>query len=243
MGICRSCRENVKPWLGPICFQCGLPLASAIALDSKDCLCGECRQQVQAFDLARSYGVYSGNLRAAILQVKFNRCERLGRRLGELLAGPCLSLKEFQDAGSPVVIPVPLHRQRERERGFNQAKLLAQGLGRKLGERNAMPAPLIDSKSLIRSHATPPQTGLSVSARHENMRGVFEVRSPERVRDRVVVLVDDVMTTGATLSACAAALKRAGASLVLAVTLARATPQIPDTVSLASVQVDGTGMS
>ncbi len=82
--------------------------------------------------------------------------------------------------------------------------------------------------SLRRIRATLPQVGLSVSARRENVSGVFSVGRPEQVRNRTVVLVDDVMTTGATLSACAAVLKRAGASRVLALSLARATPQFPD---------------
>jgi len=84
---------------------------------------------------------------------------------------------------------------------------------------------------LLRVRPTLPQVGLSSSARRENVRGVFSVSQPERVRDRTVVLVDDVMTTGATLSACAAALKRAGASRVLALSLGRATPQFPDTAA------------
>jgi predicted amidophosphoribosyltransferase len=86
---------------------------------------------------------------------------------------------------------------------------------------------------LIRVRPTLPQVGLSPSARRENVRGVFSVAQPERVRNRTVLLVDDVMTTGATLSACAAALKRAGAARVLALSLARATPQFPDTAASA----------
>ncbi len=231
------------PWDGPVCSQCGLPFASAATLDSSETRCGECRREAYAFDLARSYGTYTGALRAAILQVKFNRRERLGRRLGELLAAPCLSLEEFGDGPALLLIPVPLHRRREHERGFNQADLLAQGLARKLSEANGGPHPVIETKNLIRTRATPPQTGLSVSARHENVRGVFEVRFPERVKGRAVALVDDVMTTGATLSACAAALKRAGASTVLAVTLARATPQVPDIPPRVSLPVDDAGAS
>ncbi len=86
----------------------------------------------------------------------------------------------------------------------------------------------MDTHCLERTRPTLPQAGLSWNARWENVRGVFRVASPERVRERVVLLVDDVMTTGATLSACASALKRAGARQVLAVTLVRATPQFPD---------------
>jgi predicted amidophosphoribosyltransferase len=87
----------------------------------------------------------------------------------------------------------------------------------------------LESRALKKTRATPPQAGLSRAARRENVRGVFVVTAPERVRARTLILVDDVMTTGATLSACAAELRRAGASEVLGLTLARATPQFPDT--------------
>jgi predicted amidophosphoribosyltransferase len=93
---------------------------------------------------------------------------------------------------------------------------------------------------LRRRRATPPQTGLSLAARRENPRGAFEAVEPERVRERAVVVIDDVMTTGATLSACARALKRAGAARVIGLTLARATPQFPDLASAESdIPVDG----
>ena len=127
-----------------------------------------------------------------------------------------------------VLVPVPLHRSRERERGFNQAELLACGLSAALAKSHGEQAPSVEPHALRRTRATPPQTGLSLSARRENVRGVFAVPDTARVRDRAIVLVDDVMTTGATVSACAAALKGAGARGVAAFTLARATPQFGD---------------
>ena len=133
---------------------------------------------------------------------------------------------ESLDAKNAVLVPVPLHPSRQRERGFNQAELLARGLAGSL--REAGKGPRLETRCLRRTRPTPPQTGLSLAARRENVRGVFAVDHPEVVRDLEAVLVDDVMTTGATLSACAAALKRAGATRVWALTLARATPQFPD---------------
>jgi ComF family protein len=129
-----------------------------------------------------------------------------------------------------LIVPVPLHPSRRRERGFNQSELLAAGLVRALAKRNTGSAPIIEKSCLCRKRATTPQTGLSVSARRENLRGAFAVAKPEEIRGRVIVLVDDVMTTGATLSACARSLKRAGAAKVIALTLARATPQFPDVI-------------
>jgi ComF family protein len=201
------------------------------ASDSAGWECGQCRQEAQEFDLARSFGPYAGKLRVAILQLKFHRRERLGKRLGGLLASVWLSVEEFREAEAPLLVPVPLHPSRERERGFNQAELLAQGLSLRLGEASKGRGPAVDSRCLLRTRATVPQTGLSLEARRENVRAVFAVAKPQSVRGRVVALVDDVMTTGATLSACARALKRAGARQVLAITLAHATPQIPDVES------------
>jgi ComF family protein len=121
-----------------------------------------------------------------------------------------------------------LHPSRRRQRGFDQAELLARGLVRRLRREGRLCGLQLAPGSLRRIRATLPQVGLSASARRENVSGVFSVVRPEQVRDRTVVLIDDVMTTGATLSACAAALKQAGASQVLALSLARATPQFPD---------------
>jgi ComF family protein len=157
-----------------------------------------------------------------ILQLKFQRRERLGKRLGALLK-PLWESLELQNS---LLVPVPLHPARQRERGYNQAELLAQGLARSL--RQTAREPRVEIRCLRRIRPTLPQTGLNLTARRENVRGVFAVARPEKVRDRSVVLIDDVMTTGATLAACAAVLKKAGARRVCALTLARATPQFPD---------------
>jgi ComF family protein len=180
--------------------------------------------------MARSYGLYTGNLRKAILLLKFQRRENLADRLGALLARAWQALRE-PDSG--VVVPVPLHPSRRRQRGSNQAELLARGLMRKLRKKEGLHGLQFEADCLRRMRATRPQVGLSVRARRENVRGVFSVRRPQDVCDRTVVLIDDVMTTGATLSACAAVLKRAGATRVLALSLARATPQFPDLESSA----------
>jgi ComF family protein len=179
-------------------------------------------------DGARSFGLYAGKLRQAILRLKFAGDERLGAHLGELLAPTWTSLPAGVDSSSRLVIPVPLHPARRRERGFNQSELLVLGLARALGKQRAGAAPQVARACLYRKRATSPQTGLSVAARRENLRGAFAVMKPEAVRGRGIVLVDDVMTTGATLSACARALKLAGAAQVMGMALARATPQFSD---------------
>lgn len=228
IDICPRCWASLEPWSGACCARCGLPFSSERAADSATSLCPQCRDEEFEFDRARSYGVYGSKLRAAILQLKFRRRERLGKKLGGLLAPTWTSLIENEVAPPPIVVPVPLHRSRQRDRGFNQAELLARGLCAKLAKARDGMGPRVEAHCVERIRATESQTGLSVEQRRENVRGVFSVVRPERVRGREVVLVDDVMTTGATLSACAAALKKAGASRVLGLTLARATPQFPD---------------
>ena len=228
-SICRVCWESLRPWVGPSCERCGLPFGSLQAADFVDSLCASCRQGEQDFDLARSYGLYTGNLRKAILHLKFHGREYLGKRLGALLARAWEALPE---PDSPLVAPVPLHPSRRRQRGFDQAELLARGLDQRLRREGRLRGLQLVPGLLRRVRATVPQVGLSASARRENVSGVFCVVRSEQVRNRTVVLIDDVMTTGATLSAGATALKQAGAWRVLALSLARAAPQFPDTGTL-----------
>jgi ComF family protein len=227
VGLCAACWSQIHQWTGPVCARCGLPLATAIANDGADWQCGPCRSGEYDFDFARSYGAYSQPLRSVILLLKFRRRERLGRRLGELLAAVWAAHPEFNAAERPILAPVPLHRTRQRERGFNQAEVLARGLARRLHAGRRGTGQAVETRCLLRIRPTVPQTGLNFQERLENVRGVFRVTSPEAVRGRVIVLVDDVMTTGATLSSCASALKEAGAGRVLGLTLARATPRFP----------------
>jgi ComF family protein len=225
-----------------------MPFASGILTYAAQPLCGVCRRNEYHFDRARSYGLYSGPLRAAVLQLKFHGRERWGGKLGALLIHPWRDARESLKESPPILAPVPLHRSRERERGFNQAELLARGLLRELKRSKSGARPRFDSECLRRVKATSPQSGLDRRARLENVRQVF-VANAERVRGHDVVLIDDVMTTGATVSACARALKQAGAGQVTALTLARATPQFPDgttpfgPLGVSGYRVDGDGVT
>ena len=224
-SLCSDCWRSLKRWTGALCSRCGLPLTGSV--DVPHPLCAVCRRNEPHFDLARSYGVYAGALRGAVLEVKFHQRERLGLRLGELLFDCWRPLESVVGLAAPaLIVPVPLHNSRERERGYNQAGLLARGLARALKRSPGGSQAVFAANCLVRKHATPPQSGLSLRGRQENVRGVFGVSDPRRLRQRDVILVDDVMTTGATASACAAALKYAGAGRVLVLTLARATPQV-----------------
>jgi ComF family protein len=204
-------------------------MASGRVEESAVTLCGNCRAEEPGFDAARAYGLYTGPLRALILEMKFGARRRLGPRLGRLLVERWPWVVENSGGQAPVLVPVPLHASRRRARGFNQAERIAEGLYEAVRERTGENWPGVEVRALLRTRRTPPQTGLSVAARKENVRGAFSVAAPERVRGRAVVLIDDVMTTGETVAACARVLRGAGAERVLALAVARATPQFPDT--------------
>lgn len=159
-----------------------------------------------------SLGPYDGALRVAIHELKYRGRRRVAARLAERIAAEPLSRAVLTP--EVVLVPVPLHPRRKRERGFNQAELLASELGRRL----FLP---VRASALVRRLDTPSQTGLTALARRRNVKDAFAVRGRAQVAGRVVVLVDDVVTTGATLRACARALQDAGAGEVRSVSAAR----------------------
>jgi ComF family protein len=170
-------------------------------------LCPRCRRLPSSLERCRSIGAYDGALRAIVHALKYDRRRSLAARLGVLMRERAADVL----AGADCVVPVPLHRTRRRQRGFNQAADLARAIG--------IPV----CHALRRRRATASQAGLPSSQRHRNVRGAFvATRRARRLRGKVVVLVDDVCTTGATLDACALALDGAGVAAVRAITAARA---------------------
>lgn len=161
------------------------------------------------------------------MQLKFHGRESWGRRLGALLASLWDSPAVAESDRPAIVVPVPLHPARERERGFNQAEILCRSFLAALRCAQRQHLPQLETGCLRRLRATQTQSGLSFEKRLENVRGAFGVEAGDRLRGRAVLLVDDVMTTGATASACAGVLKRAQAARVVVFTVARATPQVP----------------
>jgi ComF family protein len=165
---------------------------------------------------AGAAGRFEGPLREAVHRLKYGLRSELAPSLGRALAAALpAALPGHREGGPWLVVPVPLHDARLVARGFNQAALLARAVAGALG------APL-DPLALARVRDTPPQTDLDLAARRANVRGAFAVRRPRRVGGRACLLVDDVVTTGATAAACAAALPAAGAARVALLALARA---------------------
>jgi ComF family protein len=172
-----------------------------------------CQEQTYKFQLARSFGVYEGALARAIVLLKFECIEPLGEWFARQLQSIVLANEACLEAD--VVVPVPLHRNRQKERGFNQVELFARPLASLLG----LPfKPVL----LMRTRPRPEKHLLRYEERWEAVRGAFAMKRDGRVDNLRVLLLDDVMTTGATLDACAKALREAGASSVLGLTVARA---------------------
>jgi ComF family protein len=176
-------------------------------------LCRACVDKTYAFDRARSFAVYEGALVDAVLLLKFEQIAPLGAWFAERLSQ--VVRREGNAMVADVVVPVPLHRQRERERGYNQAALLSRPLAKRLH----LPHKAV---LLMRTRARPDKRILSLEERWESVRGAFATRPGSQVDNLRVLLVDDVLTTGATLDACARALRDAGAKSVFGLTVARA---------------------
>lgn len=216
--ICAECLASFATLPPEICKICGQPLEPLLVAEGKSTegdpgeVCRTCELRRYAFDRARSYGLYRDGLVRAIVLLKFEAIPPLGEWFAERLWEV---LRREEGPGADIVVPVPLHRQRERERGYNQADVIARPLARKL----KLPyRPVL----LVRKKPRPDKQILSLKERWESVRGAFATRKGVQVDNQRVLLVDDVMTTGATLDACAKALRGAGAKSVIGLTVARA---------------------
>ncbi|HEV2199811.1 MAG TPA: ComF family protein [Bryobacteraceae bacterium] len=227
--VCSRCLREPQPLEAAFfCVSCRTPFLNRHPLDDEG-RCPLCRLGLAGFDAVYSYGSYEGTLRTLIHLFKYGKTHTLARPLGEMLARAVPREERFD-----AVVPLPLHWRRRWERGFNQSELLAKEIARRWN------APVV--KAVRRVKATAPQAGLTNAKRRANMSGAFSAR-PSRFRGILgrrfffaksfsfgkdmplkgarVLLIDDVLTTGATAAACARALKRAGASHVTLAAVAR----------------------
>ncbi|MEW6163328.1 MAG: ComF family protein [Nitrospirota bacterium] len=198
--ICASCWSKIKRYSGLSCRICAMPFSSEYAE-----ICLQCLKKAPPFSKVINYGLYEGALAEAINHLKFHGLKRLAKPLGRLLLSFDLSAVDG-------IVPVPLSIKRLRERGFNQSLLIARVIAKKIG------IPLL-MDILLKKKETPPQIGLSAKERLSNLKNAFKVKGD--IRGLRLLLVDDVMTTGATVTECSKELLKAGAKEVIVLTLAR----------------------
>ncbi len=212
--LCAACWTELDLVADPKCERCGLPFAHA----SDGLQCGACLAHPPAFDGAVAPALYKDKGRDLVLALKYGRLFAAAPAMARLMAPSVMNKLD----GPAVLVPVPLHRWRLLGRRFNQSQLLAQSLASRTG------MPLL-ATALERIKPTPTQGGLNRSGRFRNVRAAFAVKTKKikEVEGKTVVLVDDVLTTGATAGACAEALKKAGARRVVVAAFARVGEPIP----------------
>ncbi len=209
--LCANCIDKIEPIEPPVCQICGLPRVGA----NRAAICSRCQSSPPQIDGLRAYAIHDGLLRKAIHQFKYEDLRALAEPLGRLMAD---GWKRLAPPGLELdaIVPVPLHRSRQRQRGYNQASLLAEALGTRLQ------LPVLEG-AMVRTRDTAPQVNLGAQERRANVRDAFQC-TRSGLTDRRLLLVDDVYTSGATLESGCLALRDAGASSVWACTLTRAKP-------------------
>jgi ComF family protein len=207
--LCWDCRSALEWIQAPFCRICGDPVYGCIGHEYR---CAACQAVPPRFDAARSAARYRGTLQEAIRSFKYRNRLEIGADAGEMLEA-CVRA-HFAHVSFDGVLGVPLHPRKRRARTYNQAAVLAGELARRL----RLPQ---SGRLLERIKPTVSQTGLSAAQRRANMEGAFRARQTDWIEGRVFLLTDDVMTTGATVNACARQLKHAGARAVYVVTVAR----------------------
>ncbi len=216
--ICAACWSEIPVRTGSTCARCG----DTLAQPRVDCgLCRPCRLAPPPFVKAVAYGPYEGRMRDLIHALKYDRLRPVARQLGHLLATTIGQLAGEAPAAL-LVVPVPLHRMKQAERGFNQSRILAAEAVARLRKRMPEWRLTLAPSTLMRLRPTEAQAGLTTRQRRLNMRGAFGVSDPAAVAGKNILLIDDILTTGATARAASRTLMLAGAESVWVATLARA---------------------
>ena len=227
--VCFSCWADLPPQSGTLCLHCGEALGTHLfATDDRapgDWLCRPCRVVPPPFDRAVAYGLYRGTMRSLLHLLKYEAMEPVARPLGALMAAQLAGVAALPRLLT--LVPVPLFAQKRRERGFNQAELLARAVAA-AGRRHGFQF-RVEIGLLVRKRPTESQAGLSPAGRRRNLQAAFAVPGADAGRKplagRELLLIDDIYTTGATARAASSALRRAGAAQVWVATAARAQKQ------------------
>jgi ComF family protein len=212
--FCGDCWPQLQFITAPMCARCGLPFEIDRGPEAQ---CGQCLAQPPRYGSARAALVYGGPARSVLLGLKHGDRQHLALMMATQMRRAGLGLL----APDTLLVPVPLHRWRLWRRGFNQSALLAQAIAAQTGCAVAVDA-------LVRAKPTPASVGMGRAARARNVRGVFRAGDRALLRGRTIVLVDDVLTTGATADACARVLRRAGARAVHVLTFARVVRELDE---------------
>lgn len=208
--LCWDCRSALTIISNPICSVCGVPVHGRV---DHEFICHDCTTRPPLYGRARAAILYNALGRRLITRFKYNHALWMERLLADLTEN-CVRF-HYREQQFDLVCPVPLHPVKKRDRGYNQAHLLARRLSKRLG------VPLAGTNVLTRIKMTDTQTRLTARQRLSNVLGAFKVRQPDVIAGKNVLLVDDVMTTGATVGVCSRALMDAGAQCVDVVTVAR----------------------
>lgn len=201
--ICNVCREKLKPITGPRCFRCSKPLKREEQEYCKDC------RKTRLFGQGIGIFPYGSVLQESLFKLKYGKRQEYGSFYGQIAA--VYSREIIRNWGVEIIIPIPLHRKRMEKRGYNQAELIAEALGKTL----CIP---VDSRLMKRKVNTRPQKELDYRERKQNMKNAFFLKGENRYRR--ILLVDDIYTTGSTIEAAAELLKRNGAENVFFLTIA-----------------------
>ena len=228
--ICDQCLQKIQPQDSPLCKVCGEALDMdgaryASQYPTEGLLCAPCRMAPPAFERAVAHTIYQDETRELIHLLKYERMRSIAEPLGKLLAHTIESL-EHEAGRDLVVIAVPLFPSRERQRGYNQSVLLAAAAIKQLRRMKPEWKLTAAHSSLRRVKNTESQFSLTPKARRRNLQGAFAVSNNAAIKDREVLLVDDIYTTGATARACSSALRKAGAEKVWVATVSRAQPEM-----------------
>jgi ComF family protein len=220
LPVCPACLDQMQPLRGKVCSICGERVLSMYAEPDDDGLrrCPVCRRIDRPFSRAVAYGSYDHGLRELIHLLKYNGVRTAAGVLGRMLGEAVASIEPWFEQAEILVIPVPLYKGKSRQRGFNQAELIARHTVKVQAHRERFE---LEPDLLLRVRETQSQIGLTSHQRRENMRGAFSLARASKVIGREVLLVDDVYTTGTTVSECARVLRKAGAAQVWVATVAR----------------------